>query len=769
MPDAADRLRSALADRYAIERELGSGATATVYLAQDLRHGRKVALKVLRPELAAALGTERFVREIAIAANLTHPHILPLFDSGEADGFLYYVMPYIEGETLRQRLARETRLTIEETVRLTAQIAAALSYAHQSGVVHRDIKPENILLIHDQAIVADFGIARAVEAAGGDGLTRTGLALGTPAYMSPEQALGQSTVDGRTDVFALGCVVFEMVSGRLPFEGLAPLARIAEGKLPRLRATSPDIPLYVERAVQRALATNLADRFAGADAFAEALTTGTVVARVRRRGKRRWRAVSAAALVLIIMAWGISTAIGAARIKRLAVLPLDDLTGDSAQAYLLAGVHDALIKELGKLGLQVTARTTMQQYRGTEKSIAEIARELDVQGVIEGSFFRKGDSLEISARLYDRAEKEIWNGSYDGDLPNAIALYRGFARAIADKIRARLSPSARAGLAGATAVNPAVYEAYLRGMYILHQPQRSEEGVQRALRYFEQAIEADPANPLAYAGAAAAYVQLGHSPAPPPNVWPRARANAERALRLDSTIAEVWSAIAQVKYYYEWDWTGAERAFRRANELNPSLPGNHYHFAWFMLTTDRGEKGLVEHEKARELDPLTPVFTVWMAGMYGGMGDHERAIAEAKKAQAQFPNNPIPFSVMGTSARQLGRYDEAIAAHERMVGLNARWRSTLGVTYALAGRTEDAKRILQEIEAAPPSSWNAMGLAELHAALGNHDAALKWLEYEPRHGWWMGIRRNPVYDPLRSHPRFQALVKLLNLPQAPQG
>jgi serine/threonine-protein kinase len=768
--NAADRLKSALAGRYTIERELGKGASATVYLAQDLKHGRKVAIKVLRPELAAALGTERSVREIAIAANLTHPHILPLFDSGEADGFLYYVMPYIEGETLRQRLQRDTRLPVAEAVRLTDQIAGALSYAHQQGVVHRDIKPENILLVHDQAIVADFGIARAVEAAGGDGLTRTGFAIGTPAYMSPEQAFGHTTVDGRTDVYALGCVVFEMVSGRSPLEGLEPaslLARLAKGKLPGLRATNPEIPLFVERAIERALATDPSDRFPGAEAFAEALNTGKVIARVRRPVKLSWRVASAAALVLLIAGWGVSAVIDASRIRRLAVLPLEDLTGDSAQAYLVAGVHDALIKELGKLGLTVTARTTMRRYLGSEKSIGEIARELGVQGVIEGSFFRKGDSLEISARLYDRAEQEIWNGSYDGDLPNATALYRGFARAIADKIRAKLSPVAEAGLARPASVNPAVYEAYLRGMYILHNLPGGGN-VQEALRYFEEAIEADPANPLAYTGAAAAYVQLGHSPAPPPDVWPRARANAERALRLDSTIAEVWSAIARVKYYYEWDWEGAERAFRRANELNPSLPDNHYHYAWYLLTVGRGQEGIPEHHIARELDPLTPVYTVWLAGMYQGMGDHERAIAEARNASERFPDHPILLLVMGRSALELGRHDEAIAAHERLASIDPRWRFAIGVTYALTGRKADAMRIANELEALPPSSWNALNLAKVHAALGNRDAALRWLEYEPRHAFWMGIGGDPVFDPLRGNPRFDALVKRLNLPRGPR-
>jgi len=222
MNNPSDRLARALADRYTIEQELGAGGMATVYLAQDLKHRRQVAIKVLRPELAASLGVERFVREIEIAANLTHPHILPLFDSGEADGFLYYVMPFIEGESLRERLDREEKLGVQESIRLTDQVASALNYAHESGLVHRDIKPENILLARDQAVVADFGIARAVEAAGGERLTGTGLAVGTPAYMSPEQAVGDKNTDARSDVYALGCVVYEMVSGRAPFEGDTP-------------------------------------------------------------------------------------------------------------------------------------------------------------------------------------------------------------------------------------------------------------------------------------------------------------------------------------------------------------------------------------------------------------------------------------------------------------------------------------------------------------------------------------------------------------------
>jgi tetratricopeptide (TPR) repeat protein len=286
MAEVFDRLTAALSDRYAIERELGSGGMATVYLAEDLKHHRKVAVKVLRPELAAAVGADRFVREIEIAAGLTHPHILPLHDSGEADGFLYYVMPYIEGESLRDRLDREGKLSVADTIRITDHVASALSYAHERGVVHRDVKPENILLAGDQAIVADFGIARAVSVAGGERLTGTGLAVGTPAYMSPEQSMGQEDVDARSDVYALGCVVYEMVGGRAPFEGTSAQALLAKQVLdavPGLRKDDPAIPLYVERAVERALAKSPEERFQSASTFAEALTTETVVARLGRR------------------------------------------------------------------------------------------------------------------------------------------------------------------------------------------------------------------------------------------------------------------------------------------------------------------------------------------------------------------------------------------------------------------------------------------------------------------------------------------------------
>jgi serine/threonine-protein kinase len=767
MIDALDRLTHALADRYTVERELGSGGMATVYLAEDRKHHRQVAVKVLRPELAASLGVERFVREIEFEAQLTHPHILPLFDSGEADGFLYYVMPFIAGESLRARLEREGKLGVADAIRLTDQIASALSHAHERGLVHRDIKPENILLEGDQAIVADFGIARAVAAEGGERLTGTGLAVGTPAYMSPEQAMGQADVDARSDVYALGCVLYECVAGRAPFAGATPqelLAKHAADTAPRLRTSDPAIPLFVERAVERAMAKEPADRFASAAEFAAALTSGITVPRVRARHWRRGMlAGMTGAVAMALAVWGLITLLAGGGMQRLAVLPFTDLTGDPQQQYLAAGVHEALIAELGRLDLSVTARATMAQYRNTDKPISEIAEELGADAVIEGSVFRGGDSLEIAARLYDAGDRELWTGTFDGVLANVVTLYRGFARAIAGQVQVRLRPADETRLGETRAVNPAVYEAYLRGMHVLNNASSSED-FENAIGYFDAAVENNPADPLAYTGLAWCYISLGHDWMDPrPEVWAHAKAAAERALRLDSTLADAWAALATYKSYTERDWEGAERAIRRAHELNASLADNHFHYAWFLVLFGRVDEAIAEHRLGQELDPLSPHHTVWIPSLYWYRGDFERALKEARINAEQYPQVFWPYYVLGESAARLGLYQEAIAAHEKTADL---WRGMIPVlahTYARAGRAEDALRIVRELEAQLPTPWHARGLALVHAALGNRAEALRWLEFEPAHHWVAWDAAQGQWEAYRDEPRFQAVLRRMNL------
>jgi len=740
---------------------------ATVYLAHDLKHDRRVALKVLRPELAAGLGAERFVREIGIAAKLSHPHILPLFDSGEADGLLYYVMPYVEGESLRERLARGGKMAPDEAVRLTDQIASALTYAHEHGVVHRDIKPGNILLSRDQAVVADFGIARAVAAASAEGLTGTGTAVGTPSYMAPEQAFGDGVVDARTDVYALGCVLYEMLTGEPPFKGKTPAAllaaRLSDGGV-SLRDRDAALPLFLDRAVSRALATDPDQRFQVATEFAEALTTGTVVQQVRRRTRRTGVSWAAGIAGVALVAWAVSLWLQAPRMGSLAVLPLTDLTGDPDRAFLAAGVHEALIAELGQLDIGMISRATMARYRDSEKSVPEIARELGVDGVVEGSVLLDGDSLAISARLYDRDEEEVWAGTFEGVLPDLVALYRGFARAIAGRIRLSLTPEEEARLDQRPQVNPAVYEPYLRGMTELQTAARPSD-FQRAVDYFNEAIAADPADALAWAGLAQCWVTLGHnSLVNAPEVWSRGRAAALRAIRLDSLSAEGWAALANYETYWGRDWEAAERAFHRADELNPSMAWNHYHYAWYLVLFGRVEEALAEQRRAIELDPLTAFHTVWLPAVYQFRSrDFQAAYEEAKKlVEGTYADNFTAVRVLAVSAAYSGRYEEAIAAAWKLNEMRG-GVAMLALTHALAGRTEEARRFAEQIEQRPMDANGAKNLAEIYAALGDREKTLHWLAWEPPMFSLPWLFNHPSMDAFREEPAVQALFRRMNL------
>jgi serine/threonine-protein kinase len=758
------QLNHALQNRYEVERELGRGGMATVYLANDLRHNRPVAIKVLHPELAHSLGTERFVREVEIVAKLSHPHVLPLFDSGTADGLLYYVMPFIDGESLRGRLSREGRLPVGEVIRLTDQIASALHYAHTHGVVHRDIKPENILLAGDQAVVADFGIARAVEAAGAGRLTGTGFAVGTPAYMSPEQASGTSGVDRKTDVYALGCVVYEMLAGKAPFGAETPQALMAKHLFeatPHLRTSDPSIPLFIERAVERAMAKDPSERFDSASDFAAALTSGTMVARVGRRQRRRWAVAAGGTVLLTASAWWLGNWSRAPAVDSMAVLPFTNLTADTTQEYFVSGVHEALIGELAQTGLTVIARSSVLRYRDAAVPPREIARELGVDMLVEGSVFRQGDSVEIQARLIDpKTEMAAWTGSFDGNLPNVAALYRGLTRAVAAQIRLTLSPGAEARLGATAPVEADVYDAYLRGMH--HLNQMTPEGIATAFDYFNAAIERNPASAQAYAGLALAYVTLGHGADPPPDAWPRARAAALRAVRLDSTIAEGWAALADVKTYSEYDWEGAEEAFSRADALNPSLPFNHYHRAWYLALFGRLDEAIKEHERARDLDPFTPLHTAWLGTLYAAAGRYDEGVAEAEKALELNPQDPMTLIALVGIYGRAERHDGAIRAAE--VLSRGRLTPPLGMAYARAGRLDNALGVVAALEAQPPSSWRALWLGRIHARLGNVDQALRWLEYEPAHAWrpW-ALSSLDARDDFRSEPRFQQLLQKTNL------
>src|SRR2546429_1444820 len=536
LADVLARLQAALADRYTIERELGRGGMATVYLAEDRKHHRLVAIKVLKPELAGALGPERFLREIEIAARLNHPHILALIDSGESDGFLYYVMPYVEGESLREHLEREGQLPLEEALRIARALASALSQAHSHDVVHRDIKPENILVSGGEAVVTDFGIARAITAAAGDTLTGTGIAIGTPGYMSPEQTTGGARLDGRSDIYSLACVLYEMLAGDPPYvasSSEAILARQSMEPVPRLRTVRETVPAAVEQVIGQALAKVPADRFATAAAFAEALQaamrTAASPAAARRAPARR--VVGAAAVVVFLVG-----AVGVLRWRHgrpttadavwLAVLPFENL-GDSTRGYFADGMTDEVRGKLAALaGLQVIASTSSNQYRHTTKDPEEIGRELGVRYLLLGRVRCTPSARGVSRVRVDPELMQVadvaapttrWEQSFDAPLTDVFEMQTNIAGKVAHELQLTLTPAAHQALDQLPTASLAAYDAFLKGeaasqgSHVFNLPT-----LRQAIGYYEQAVTGDRAFPPAWArlaqARAFAYGMLGNLP-----------------------------------------------------------------------------------------------------------------------------------------------------------------------------------------------------------------------------------------------------------------
>ena len=785
MSDQLDRLKSALADRYAIEHELGSGGMATVYLAEDLKHHRKVAVKVLRPELAAALGPERFLREIEIAAQLHHPHILPLYDSGEADGFLYYVMPYVEGESLRARLNREKQLPLNDALQIAREVADAIGSAHSHDVVHRDIKPENILLEEGHAVVADFGIARAITAAGGEKLTETGLSLGTPQYMSPEQATGSHVIDGRSDVYSLGCVLYEMLAGEAPFTGPTVESVVRQhltADAPSVATMRPAVPDETASAIQRALAKAPADRFSTAAKFAEELgRVGTTraapaetVSGARRRSRRTVAVAGTAGVLLMGLAWWVFsmlTAGGPRQIESLAVLPLDNLMGDPEQEYFVDGMHDALIAELAQISaLTVISRTSVMRYKHTDKSVPEIARELNVQAVVEGSVFRAGDSVRIQAQLIAASpERHLWTHTYDRHLQDVLALHSEVARAIAREIQAELTPQEGSRLARVRPMNPEAYNAYLLGRYFWHR--RTGGSLVMAVGHFERAIELDSVFAMAYAGLADSYTLLlgyGNSIVPASEAFARAEAAARRAFAIDSMRAEVRTALAHVLMVGKWDWNGAEREFKQAIAINPSYATGHQWYAENLLAVGRVEAAVAEARKGYEVDPLSPTANaiLGLALVVSGKFDEGRQYRQTAFALNRNIWDVAEFALLAT-AMQLGEPARARAEWQRVaedleVSLTPNLQFFADGFAALArDDVREARRLLDDAQqSAPPYD-----LARLYALLGEGAKALEWLEksYDTSGYDLLFANVEPVWNGFRSAPEYVALLETMGL------
>ena len=746
-PAPGGALRQALGDRYVVEREIGRGGMATVWLAEERKHERDVAIKVIHPDLAASLGAERFLREIGIVARLAHPHIVPLIDSGDAGGLLYYVSPFVPGGSLRGRLERDGRLPVREAVRIGQEVAAALDYAHRSGFVHRDVKPENILFADGHAVLADFGVAQVCcPDDRPDGIiTEAGLALGTPEYMSPEQAAGERDLDGASDIYALACVVYEMLAGTPPFGGTTPRATMARHvtETPRaVRTLRPDTPPGVERALEHALAKDPRTRPASAAAFASALA-----ADVPERGH-----------------------FGETLPRSIAVLPFVNASPDAENEYLSDGITDELIDALAKVhGLRVASRTSVFALKGKPNDVRAIGALLGASVVLEGTVRKSGTRLRITAQLSSADDgRLLWSQRYDRTLHDVFEIQDEIARTIVGTLRATTLADLGEPEPVRRTDSVTAYGLYLRGRYAWNS--RTQVGVAEAIRYFEQAITEDPRYALAYTGLADSYaLQVDYRSIPAAEGLERAKSYAQTALAIDDSLAEAHASLAWVLFILEWTWEEAARAFQRAIELDPRYATAHQWYAFLLAALGRTEESLVEAHAAQELDPASVSVRRSLAWIYVYARRWERARHHLERAIAMNPLAEETYRVLGLTLALEGRLDEAERALREAVtmeGSGTYTQATLGYVLARSGQADEARAILAALERQRQTGYvSPVSFATIHLGFGDTEAALDWTEraFEDRRGWMAYLRVNPIFDPVRGHPRFEALCEAMRL------
>jgi serine/threonine-protein kinase len=754
MPDLHAALQRSLDATYTLERELGGGGMSRVFVAEERRLGRKVVIKVLPLDLAGAISTERFEREIQLAARLQHPHIVPILAAGDASGLPFYTMPFVQGETLRDRMAREGRLPLADALRIAAEVADALACAHGAGVMHRDIKPENVLLSAGHAMVADFGIAKAISAsrtrADGDaGLTQLGTSLGTPAYMSPEQAAGESELDGRTDVYSLGCVLYEMLAGRPPFTGPNASSVIAKRFMETpalLRTVDGSIPADVERIAARAIAREPDDRYATAHELLRALAD----AAASRSGPHAW----------------------ADDTPSVAVLPFTNLSASAEDEYFSDGMTDEVINALARLpGLRVAARTSAFVFKGQRVDLRSIAGQLRVRSILEGTVRRAGSRVRISVQLVSAADGlHLWSERYDGDLADVFAVQDEIAQAIARALPERLGgggathrTTAPAAVPERALVDPAAYDMYLRGRFLFEQHHPVE-----AVASFGRAVQLDPGFARAHAWGALADMMAANLYMVPVLVaYPRARVAGDRARALDPRLPEGLIVGAVQALWFDRDWRRSEALAREALAVAPGFTIAYEFLGWSMLVSRRFADAIAAFDRAIALDPLSDFMLGNVAIALVFSGRAPRAVQEVRRGLLRSPGNGTLHQRLGFALLASGAMAEARVELERALELIPRMHqatTVLACVYAAVGDTAGARRLLAEAEASVTGAQgSAYELACVHLALGDVDAALTWLEraFEARDVWVTWLHLDPRLGALHGDPRFTDLVRRL--------
>ncbi len=801
--DLQERLQATLGDSYRLERELSPGGMSRVFVAREQTLGRDVVIKVLPPEMAADVSVERFQREIQVAAGLQHPLIVPVISAGQSEGLPYLVMPFIAGESLRQRLARQRELPVREAVRILRDVAVALDYAHTRGVVHRDIKPENILLTGGTAVVADFGVAKALAASATaehampTALTSVGVALGTPQYMAPEQAAADPTVDHRADIYAWGVVAYEVLAGAPPFAGRSPqavlAAHIAE-PVQHLELVRPGCPAGICELIMQALEKRPSDRPQSASEIVQILdgtvaslvsgpTRTTPVAVSRKRGPMLY-ATGALAAILLIASLVYAGLFGDASsgpgspepaIRSVAVLPFVDAgRADGADDYFVEGMSDELSAALGRIpGLQVASRTSTYAFKGETVDVRQVGERLKVDAVLEGRVRRAGDRLRVTAQLTNVGTGlSFWTDSYEREVKDVFAVQDDIARAIASALQFRLGAAAAASLGrGQGTESVEAYDLYLRGRYHLHR--RGESNLKTAITFLEQAIAHDASFARAHAALAMAEVLLPEytDTVEPDEYNARAESSAQRALGLDSTISEAHTAHG-LAHVHQWEWDEAETAYRRALDLDPRNATAHQWLGELSYHLGRTRDAVAHMRRAAELEPLAPIVAV--ATSYALVTDRQyaAALAEAERGASLAPELGIAHRGVAMAAMLTGQTNKAIAAMRRAADLepNLDLRLSQGVfILARTGQREEAGaafRALQRRGVARPFvlMWGYLGMGDFARAAAELERAVDAKDQQVTN---YSIVADPAYDGMRELPAYRRAVQKMGLPLPP--